>query len=69
MKKHAEKECIKSELDSHVDQEPHQMFGQEHVVEWCERKFGFVQQVVEQTANGSLDGLLDMVKLRVTNNL
>ena len=32
------------------------MFGQEHVVEWCELGFGFVQQVADQTANGSPRG-------------
>ena len=60
-------ERIKSDLDPHVDQEPHQMFVQEHVVEWCELGFGFVQQVADQTANGSLEGLLDWVKVCVTN--
>ena len=60
-------ERIKSDLDPHVDQEPHQMFGQEYVVEWCELGIGFVQQVADQTANGSLDGLLDWVKVCVTN--
>ena len=67
LKKHVDKEKIKSDLDPHVDQEPHQMFGQEHVVEWCELGFGFVQQVADQTANGSLEGLLDWVKVCVTN--
>ena len=43
------------------------MFGQENVVEWCELGFGFVQQVADQTANGSLEGLLDWVKVCVTN--
>ena len=43
------------------------MFRQEHVVEWCELGFGFVQQVADQTANGSLEGLLDWVKVFVTN--
>ena len=43
------------------------MFGQEHVVEWCELGFGFVQQVADQTANGSLEGLLNWVKVCVTN--
>ena len=54
----------KSELDQHVDQE---LFGQEHVVEWCELGFGFVQQVAEQTANRSLEGLLDWIKVCVPN--
>ena len=36
------------------------MFGQEHVVEWCE-------QVADQTANGSLEGLFDWLKVCVTN--
>ena len=67
LKKHVDEERIKSYLDPHVDQEPHQMFGQEHVVEWCELGFGFVQQVDDQTANGSLEGLLDWVKVCVTN--
>ena len=67
LKKHVDEERIKSDLDPHVDQEPHQMFGQEHVVEWCELGFGFVQQVADQTANGSLEGLLDWVKVCVTN--
>ena len=62
-----DKEWIKSDLDPHVDQDPHQMFGQEHVVEWCELGFVFVQQVADQTANGSLEGLLDWVKVCVTN--
>ena len=62
-----DEERIKSDLDPHVDQEPHQMFGQEHVVEWCELGFGFVQQVADQTANGSIEGLLDWVKVCVTN--
>ena len=59
LKKHVDNESIKSKLDPHVDQDPHQMFGQEHVVEWFELGFGFVQQVADQTANGSLAGLLD----------
>ena len=67
LKKHVDEERIKSELDPHVDQEPHQMFGQEHVVEWCELGCGFVQQVADQTANGSLEGMLDWVKVCVTN--
>ena len=67
LKKHVDEERIKSDLDPHVDQESHQMFGQEHVVEWCELGFGFVQQVADQTANGSLEGLLDWVKVCVTN--
>ena len=67
LKKHVDEESIKSDLDPHVDQEPHQMFGQEHVVEWCELGFGFVQQVADQTANGSLEGLLDWVKVCATN--
>ena len=58
---------IKSELDPHVDQEPHQMFGEEHVMEWCKLEFGFVQQVADQTAKGSLEDLLDLVKVCVTN--
>ena len=58
---------IKSELDPHMDQGPHHMFWQEHVVEWCELAFGFVQQVADQTANGSLEGLLSWVKVCVTN--
>ena len=37
------------------------------MVEWCELGFGFVQQVADQTANGSLEGLLDWIKVRVTN--
>ena len=67
LKKHVDEERIKSDLDPHVDQEPHQMFGQEHVVEWCELGFGFVQQVANQTTNGSPEGLLDWVKVCVTN--
>ena len=67
LKKHVDEERIKSDLDPHVDQEPHQMSGQEHVVEWCELGFGFVQQVADQTANGSLEGLLDWAKVCVTN--
>ena len=43
------------------------MFGQEHVVEWCKLGFGCVQQVADQTANGSLQGLLDWAKVCVTN--
>ena len=62
-----DEERIKSDFDPYVDQEPHQMFGQEHVVEWCKLGFGFVQQVADQTANGSLEGLLDSVKVCVTN--
>ena len=54
LKKHMDEEKIKSDLDPHVEQEPHQMFGQEHVLEWCELGFGFVQQVADQKANGSL---------------
>ena len=57
LKKHVDEERIKSDLNPHVDQEPHQMFGQEHVVEWCELGFGFVQQVADQTENVSLEGL------------
>ena len=67
LKEHVDKERIKSDLYPHVDQEPHQMFGQEHVVEWCELAFGFVQQVADQTVTGSLEGLLDWVKVCVTN--
>ena len=37
------------------------------MVEWCELEFGFVQHVVDQTANGSLQGLFDWVKICVTN--
>ena len=58
-----DEERIKSDLDPHVDQ----MFREEHVVEWCELGFGFIQQVVDQTANGSLECLLDWVKVCVTN--
>ena len=36
-------------------------------MEWCELGFGFVQQVADQTENGSLEGLLDWVKVCVTN--
>ena len=32
LKKHVDEERVKSDLDPHVDQDPHQMFGQEHVV-------------------------------------
>ena len=39
LKKHVDEDGIKSELDPHVDQDLHQMFGQEHVVEWCELGF------------------------------
>ena len=67
LKKHVYEEKIYAELDPHVDQEPHKLFGQEHVVEWCEPGFGFVQQIVDQTANRSLEVLLDWVKVRVTN--
>ena len=59
LKKHVDEERIKPDLDPHVDQEPHHMFGQEHVVEWSELGFGFVPQVADQAANGSLEGLLD----------
>ena len=62
-----DEERIKSDLDPHVDEESHQMFGQDHVVEWCELGFGFVQQVADQTANGSPEGLLDWLKVCVTN--
>ena len=34
------------------------------MVEWCELGFGFV---ADRTENGSLVGLLDWVKVRVTN--
>ena len=67
LKNHVDEERIKSDLDPHVDQEPHQMLGQEHVVEWCELGFGYVQQVADQTVNESLDGLLDWVKVCLTN--
>ena len=66
LKKHVDEEILKSDLDPHVDQEPHQMFGHEHMVVWCELGFGFVQPVADQTANGSLEGLLDWVKVCVT---
>ena len=49
VKKHVDEERIKSELNPHVDQDPHQLFGQEHVVEWCKLGFGFVQQVADQS--------------------
>ena len=52
LKNHVDEERIKSDLDPHVDQELHQIFGQEHVVEWCELGFGFIQQVADQTATG-----------------
>ena len=39
LKKHVDEERFKSDLDPHLDQEPHQMFWQEHVVEWCELGF------------------------------
>ena len=58
-----DEERIKSDLDPHVDQEPHQMFGQEHVVKCANSNL----QVADQTANGSLEGLLDWVKVCVTN--
>ena len=69
LKKHVNKERIKSELNPHVDQEPHQMFGQEHVVEWCELGFGFIQQVADQTANGSLEGMLSRYVLPINLKL
>ena len=56
-----------AELDAHMNQQLHQLFGQEHVVEWCELVFGFHQQVADQTANGSPEGLLVWVKVCVTN--
>ena len=37
------------------------------MVEWCEVGFGFVQRVADRTANRSLEGLLDWVKVCVTN--
>ena len=43
------------------------MFGKKQVVEWCELEFGFVKQVVDQTANGSLEGMFDWAKICVTN--
>ena len=64
---HVDEERIKSEFDPHVNQDPHQMFGQEHVVEWCELGFGYVQLVADQKSNGSLEGLLDWVMVCVTN--
>ena len=67
LKNHVDEERIKSELDPHVVQGLHQVFGHEHVVEWCELGFGFVQKVADRTAIGSLEGLLDWVKIRVTN--
>ena len=67
LKKHVDEERIKSELYPHVEQKPRQMFVQEHVVKWCDLGFGFVQQVADQTVNGSLTGMLDWVKVRVTN--
>ena len=39
LKKHVDEERIKSDLDPPVDHKPHQMFGQEHVVEWYELGF------------------------------
>ena len=65
LKKDVDEERIKSDLGPHMDQELHQMFGQEHVVGWCELGFGLVQQVADQTANGSLEGLLDWTKVYV----
>ena len=59
MKKLVDEERIRSDLDPHVDHEPHQMFGQEHVVEWCELGFGFVQQVADQMEKGSLEVMLE----------
>ena len=43
------------------------MFRHEHVMEWCELGIGFVQQVADQTANGSLEDRLDWIKICVTN--
>ena len=54
-----DEERIKSEFAPRVDHESHQMFGHEHVVEWCELGFEFVQHVADQTANRSLEGMLD----------
>ena len=50
-----------------MDQEPHQMFGQEHVVGWCELGFRLVQRLADQTTNGGLEGLLDWLMVCVTN--
>ena len=41
--------------------------GQEHVVEWCKLGYGFVQQEADQTTIGSLESLLDWVKVCVIN--
>ena len=58
LKKHVDEERrIQSELDPHVEWDPHQMLGQEHVVEWFELGFEFVQRVADQTSNGSLEGV------------
>ena len=43
------------------------MFGQEHVVGWCDLGYGFVQPVADQTANGCLEDMLNRVKVCVTN--
>ena len=67
LKKHVDEERIKSDIDLHVGQELYQLFGQEHVVEWCELGFKFVQQVADQMENGSLEVLLDWVKVCLTN--
>ena len=66
LKKHVNEEN-KVELDPHVHHGLHQLFGEEHVVEWCELRFGYVQQIADQTANGNLEGLLDCVNVRFTN--
>ena len=62
-----DEERIISDLDPYENQKPHQNFGQKHVVDWCELGFGFVQQVADKLANGSLEGLLDWVNVCVTN--
>ena len=62
-----DEERSKAKVDPHVDQDPHQMFGQEHLVKLCELGFDSFEQVADQTANSSLKGLLDWVKVRVDN--
>ena len=67
LEKHVDKERIKSEVDHMWTRIHSRCFGQEHVVEWCKLGFRFVQQVADQMSNGGLEGLLDWVKVRVTN--
>ena len=67
LKRHMDEEREKAESDPRVVVEPHQMFGQEHIVAWCELCYGFLQQSADRVADGNLEGLLQWCKVNVVD--